>query len=212
VATLPADIRHRRADAAVHVVGLLAVLAACLLLASRAAHRPEPLAAAAFGLYALGLVASFTCSAAYNMATPGPRRALLRRLDHAAIFLLIAGTYTPIMALAVGGWTGFALLLFVWTGALLGGAIKLAAPARFERVAIAAYLLLGWVGVIALMPLLRALSSWQLGLLLLGGLIYSLGVIAHVSKTLPYNIAIWHALVLVAAGCQYVVVLSLAPG
>jgi hemolysin III len=212
MATLPPDLRHRRADSAVHVVGLLSVLAACLFLAARLARQPEALATLAFGLYALGLLASFGFSAAYNMAAPGPRRAFLRRLDHAAIFLLIAGTYTPVMALALGGWLGFALLLFVWAGALAGGAIKLAAPQRFERTAIAAYLLLGWVGILATPALIQALSPGSLGLLLLGGLIYSLGVIAHVSTRLPYNTAIWHALVLVAAGCQYLAVLSLAPG
>jgi hemolysin III len=206
------DIRYRRADNGVHLLGLTAVLAGCVVLALGMAGVQSWWAIVAFGLYGFGLVASFGCSAAYNMSLPGPRRALLRRFDHAAIFLLIAGTYSPVSLLAIGGRLGMALFGVVWIGALLGAALKLAAPARFERVAIAAYLALGWVGIVALPPLIEALPVWQLMALMAGGLLYSLGVIVHVSTRMPYNIAIWHALVLAAAGCHYAVVLGLALG
>jgi hemolysin III len=204
------DIQYRRADAVVHVIGLLAVLAGCVLLAVHAQGLPGWRIPIALGLYALGMVATFGCSAAYNMSPPGPRRALLRRLDHAAIFLMIAGTYTPVALLAIDGWQGMALFAFVWAGALLGAAMKLVAPGRFERTAIAAYLFLGWVGAVAMVPLLQVLPPWQLGALLLGGILYSLGVIIHLSRRLPYNAAIWHALVLAAACCHYAVVLGIA--
>lgn len=201
---------YRRADAAVHAAGLVAVAAGCLALALSLPNPPGWRAGIAIGLYALGLVASFGFSAAYNTAAPGPCRDLLRRFDHAAIFLMIAGTYSPVSLLAIGGWLGTALLGFVWAGALLGAALKLLAPGRFERLAIGAYLLLGWVGIVAAAPLVEALASWQLGALLAGGIFYSAGVLVHLATRLPYNTALWHALVLVAAGCHYAVVLRLA--
>lgn len=201
---------ERGADAAVHAAGLLSVAAGCLLLALRAPLPQDIGLALALIPYMAGLVATFACSAAYNLAPAGRRRALLRRADHAAIFIMIAGTYTPISLLAIGGTLATVLLGFVWTGALLGAAMKLVAPARFERGSIAAYLLLGWVGVVALVPLSRSLSGWQLGLLAAGGLLYSLGVLVHLATRLRYNVAIWHGLVLAAAACHYGLVLSLA--
>jgi len=149
------------------------------------------------------------CSALYNLTSTGPRKALLRRLDHAAIFVMIAGTYTPVILLAIGGTWGRQLLVAVWVGAASGVALKLLAPHRFERAAIAAYLLLGWAILFALDPLLAALPARDLGLLLAGGLLYSGGVVIHLSSRLPYHTALWHALVVAAAACHYVVVFHL---
>ena len=201
---------ERAADAVVHAVGFTAALAACAGLAA-AVPRPAGIrVVVALGLYAAGLVAMLGCSALYNLAATGPRKALLRRLDHAAIFGMIAGTYTPVALLAVGGASGCALLAVVWTGAAGGVALKLLAPRRFERVATAAYLLLGWAGLAALDPLLAALPPRDLALLAGGGLLYSLGVAVHLSTRLPYHNPLWHALVLAAAACHYAVVLRLA--
>jgi hemolysin III len=201
---------ERVADAVVHVLGLPAALAACALLAASAPRGAGVRAVAALGLYAAGLVAMLVCSALYNLAGDGPRKALLRRLDHAAIFAMIAGTHTPVAALAIDGAPGLALLAVVWAGAVGGAALKLLAPSRFEHASIAAYLLLGWAGLAALEPLLAALPSRDLALLAGGGLLYSAGVAVHLSTRLPYHNALWHALVLAAAACHYAVVLRLA--
>ncbi|MBP0444742.1 hemolysin III family protein [Roseomonas sp. SSH11] len=198
------------ADAAIHGIGLAAVLAGCVSLALVTPWALWP--GAAIGLYALGLVATFTCSAAYNLAPAGRGKALLRRFDHAAIFLMIAGTYTPVSLLAIGGTWGAVLLAIVWGGALPGAAVKLLAPGRYERASIAAYLLLGWVGVAALAPLIQSMEAWQLGMLILGGALYSLGVFFHLSPGLPYNTAIWHGFVVTAAACHFAVVFPLARG
>ena len=201
---------ERAADAVVHAVGFTAALAACAALAAAPPLPPGARLAVALGLYGVGLLAMLGCSALYNLAATGSRKALLRRLDHAAIFMMIAGTYTPVALLAVGGASGWALLAVVWTGAAGGVALKLLAPRRFERVSIAAYLLLGWAGLAALDPLLAALPPRDLALLAGGGLLYSLGVAVHLSTGLPYHNALWHALVLAAATCHYAVVLHLA--
>ncbi len=183
---------------------------ACAALAA-ALPRPVGLGpAVALGLYAVGLLAMLGCSALYNMAGKCRRRALLRRLDHAAIFVMIAGTYTPVAGIGIGGAWGWGLLGVVWAGAVGGALLKLLAPARFERVSILAYLLLGWAGVAALHRLVAALPLRDLLLLAAGGLLYSLGVVVHLSTRLRYHNALWHTLVVAAAGCHYAVVFRLA--
>lgn len=203
---------ERAADAAIHALGVPAALIACIVLAMAAQRPMEARFAVPLSLYAAGLVAMLGCSALYNLAGEGPRKALLRRFDHAAIFMMIAGTYTSVVLLALGGAWAVALLTFVWTGALAGIALKLFAPARFERASIAAYLLLGWAGLAALDPLLTALPIRDMGLIFAGGVLYSAGVAVHLATRMPYHNALWHALVLAAAACHYAVVLRLAAG
>jgi hemolysin III len=213
------------ADAAVHVVGLAAAAVACLGLVlampggetgigagvaagtgASAGGRRLPLA---LGLYAAGLLLMLGCSMLYNLAGAGRWKPLLQRLDHAAIFVMIAGTYTPVTLLGIGGGWGWGLFAAVWTGALCGAALKLLAPARIERAAILLYLLLGWIGLVAIGPLLRALSWPDMLLLLLGGLLYSLGVRLHLANGLRFHNALWHVCVLGGAACHYVVVLRI---
>jgi len=200
----------RRADACIHLLGVLGSVAACVALAAVTPRPVDGLAAAALGLYAVGLVAMLGFSAAYNLAAEGRGKRLLRRFDHAAIFVMIAGTYAPVSLLGIGGSWGWSVVSVVWAGTLIGAGLKLFAPGRFERAAIAAYLLLGWAGMVAIVPLTAALPPADLAWLGGGGLLYSLGVIAHVSKRLPYQNAIWHGFVLAAAACHFVVVLRLA--
>lgn len=197
------------ADAAVHAVGLVAAAVACLGLVLVAPEAPGRRLGLALALYAGGLLAMLGCSAAYNLAGQGRRKRILQRLDHAAIFLMIAGTYTPVTLLAIGGGWGWSLFATVWTGALCGAGLKLLAPARIERTAILLYLLLGWTGLVAIGPLLRALDWPDLALLLLGGLFYSLGVRLHLAEWLRFHTALWHGCVLAGASCHYAVVLRI---
>ena len=200
---------ERLADELVHGIGLAAALPACLALLLVAPPQRDPTLIAALAAYSTGLLGMLVCSALYNRAAEGPRKALLRRLDHAAIFVMIAGTYTPVTLLAISDSQGLALLAVVWGGAAAGAALKLFAPARFERLALPAYLALGWAGAVAAPRLLATMPGWALALLLGGGLVYSLGVIAHVSTRLRYHNALWHGCVVTAAGCHYAVVLGL---
>jgi hemolysin III len=204
--------RERAADAAVQLCSVVAALMACLALVLLAPWPARPRPSLALLAYTLGLLAMTGCSALYHLAAPGRAKAWLRRLDHAAIFAMIAGTYTPVALLGIGGAWGVVLLAVVWAGAAGGAALKLFAPARFERISVLAYLLLGWAGVAALQPLLAALPTRDLLLILAGGMLYSLGVVVHLSTRLPYHNAIWHGLVLAAAGCHYAVVFRLLTG
>lgn len=198
------------ADAVVHVVGLTAALVACAMLTMTAPWNAGLGPTIALGLYAAGLLLMLGCSALYSLAGESRRRALLRRLDHSAIFVMIAGTYAPVAIIGIGGVWGWGLLGAVWVGAASGAALKLLAPARFERASILAYLALGWAGVLALDPLLAALSTHDLQLLAAGGALYTSGVIVHFATRLRYHNALWHTFVVAAAACHYAVVLHLA--
>ncbi|WP_376094852.1 hemolysin III family protein [Roseomonas sp. CCTCC AB2023176] len=204
---LYASIAERRADAAVHALGVTGAVLGCLALAVFA--RGEPAVVVVTALYLTGLVATFACSAAFNLSQEGPRRARLRRLDHAAIFLMIAGTYSPVAVLAIGGTGGAVLLALVWVGAMAGAAVKILAFGRFVRWSVAAYLVLGWAGV-AVFPELARTMPWEtLALLAAGGFLYSLGVLAYRATWMRFHDAVWHAFVLAAAACHYAMVFRL---
>lgn len=199
--------RERRADAAVHLLGTLAApLGAVVLLAVAADTGARAVAAAA--VYSLGLVASFGFSAAYNLArAPGPRERL-RRLDRAAIYPMIAGTYTPFALVGLGGASGGWLLGAVWAIAAGGAALAWCRPRRLERVHIGLYLALGWIGLVVLDDLLAALAPATLWLLLAGGVLYTAGVGVHLLRALPYHNALWHLMVVAGATCHWLAVLA----
>lgn len=194
---------ERAADAVVQIAGLALGLAGVVVLALLALPESDGRTIAALAVYAAGLLGMLGCSAVYNLSRDGPRLALKQRLDRAAIFVMIAGTYTPLALVAIGGTWGWALFAAVWTGAAAGVTLKLFWPDRFERLAIAAYLLLGWVVLVALRPVIESLSPAGLILLAAGGVSYSLGVIFHLWRRLPGQNAIWHGFVLAGAGCHY---------
>jgi hemolysin III len=198
------------ADAAIHVVGVVAALMSVpVLVALAAVLRGDGPLIAAVAVYGSTLVLMLALSAGYNIAAIGLQagRALdwLRRLDHAAIYVKIAGTYTPFAVIA-GGPVGRWLLIGVWSGALLGMLHKLIAPWGWERVAIVFYLALGWAFVFAAGPISEALTGATLALLLIAGVLYSVGVIFHVWERLPFQNAIWHLFVLVASFVCYAAV------
>ncbi len=197
---------ERTADQWVHIVGLAAGAVGGLTLLGLSLGFGRLGQAAAVGVYTLCIVAMFLCSAAYNLASP-KRRPLLRRLDHAAIFLMIAGSYTPFTTQRLTGAWSWGMTSVVWALAAAGAAGKLFLPGLGKGFWVALYLALGWVALIAIKPLLAGVSVLALSLLLAGGLIYSLGVIIYLRKTLPFRRAIWHGFVVVAAGTQYLAIL-----
>ena len=198
--------RERAADAWIHATGLAAggVGGLVLLTISLVQHRLGQSAAVA--VYAACVLAMFACSAAYNFAG-ARRRPLLRRFDHAAIFLMIAGSYTPFTTQSLTGTWSIAMTAAVWTLALAGAAAKLFLPGLARGFWIGLYLALGWAALAALKPLFANLSLAALILLAAGGIIYSLGVIVYARRSLPFRRAIWHGFVLAAAGTQYAAVL-----
>jgi hemolysin III len=159
-------------------------------------------------VYITGLVTMLALSAAYNMWPVSPAKWVLRRFDHSAIYLLIAGTYTPFLAQMKSALASTGLGVGVWLSAAIGMALKLALPGRFDRLAVVLCLLLGWSGVIAYDSFASALPSASLWLLAIGGILYSVGALFHVWQGLRFHNAIWHGFVLIAASCHYSAVLA----
>ena len=195
------------ADGWIHALGVTAGIAGAAALLGLAMSQGDARLIAVTALYALGLVAMLLFSALYNMVRPSAWKERLRRLDRAAIFAMIAGTYTPFLLGRMGGGWGFGLFAFVALGAALGATAALAFPYRFERLQLAGCLLLGWSILVALQPLFAAVPWPAVLLLVAGGVLYSLGVVFHLWQRLGYHNAIWHGFVLTAAGCHYAAVL-----
>jgi hemolysin III len=194
------------ADKWIHISGITAgVVGAVILVATVATGQNVAIFFATLA-YAVGLVTMLSCSAAYNLAPPGRAQAILRRVDHAAIFLMIAGTYTPLTTRHLDGVWFYAMISAVWAGALAGAVLKLTLPHRFERYSLAAYMGLGWVIVIAIGPLLQSTDTVTLILIAAGGVLYSVGTGFYAWAALPFQNAIWHAFVLAAAACHYAAV------
>ena len=191
------------ADHIVHVLGIVSGIGAAALLLGWAVTTLPVATVIALAIYCLGLVAMLCCSGAYHMIRLPTWKATLRRLDHAAIFLKIAGTYTPFALVKMGGTTGLYLFIGVWVVALLGAAAKLLLEAQWDRLAIAVYLALGWSGVATLQSLAASISPTALWLLGIGGLLYSVGVIFYAWTGLRFHNAIWHLFVLLGTACHF---------
>ncbi|TFF22123.1 hemolysin III family protein [Jiella endophytica] len=191
------------ADGVVHALGGALALVGSVALVMVLAGDISVAAFTAVLVYLTALVSSIGASAAYNLwPETGYMKLRLRRFDHSAIYLLIAGTYTPFLLRL----QNFGLLTVVWIVAVLGIIVKLIAPGRLDRLAILLYLGLGWSGIVVFGSLFVTLSSATLGLLLVGGAIYSLGVPFYLWESLPFQNVIWHAHVLCAAGLHFAAV------
>jgi hemolysin III len=198
------------ADAVVNCVAIVAAVAGSAILLVYAWRNKDAAEAAALSVYVAGLMAMLGFSTTYNILPPSPRKWLLRRFDHSAIFLMIAGTYTPLLlALHDRAWA-WLLGLIVWAGALAGIALKLLLPGRLDRFSVGLYLLLGWVGLLALEQLAQSLPEWTLHLILLGGLLYSAGVVFYLWQSLKFQTAIWHGFVALGAAAHFAGISHLA--
>jgi len=193
-------------DFAIHLFGTLVGACGAAVLLTLAAQRDAGALWAVLA-YSVGLMAMLCFSAAYHVHRLSERREFLRRLDHAAIFVMIAGTYTPFTACVLDGDLAIWLTGSMWIAAIAGVAVKLRYPRRFEWTSTGIYLVLGWAVVIFMRPLLALLDRNTLILLVAGGVVYSIGACIHRWRRLPFHDAIWHALVLIAAGCHYAAIL-----
>ncbi|MDE2467121.1 MAG: hemolysin III family protein [Alphaproteobacteria bacterium] len=192
---------EHRADVVIHILGVLFAINASVWLLANVTGQQVVLSVT---VYCLGLLAMTTCSAAYNMMPHHrPSKAVLRRIDHAAIFVMIAATYTPFAVNRLGPLAGDAILSAIWLCAMLGVTMKLLQPRRLERISVVLYLAMGWMIITVLKPLSAHMARLDFWLLIGGGLVYSLGVVFYLADRLPYHKAIWHGFVLAAAALQF---------
>lgn len=182
------------ADGIVHAVGIVLAIAAGSALLALSAMRAAPAEYVAVVFYVASLLTVLSVSCAYNLWPVSSTKRVLRRFDHAAIYLLIAGTYTPFLA-QLEETTAAAMLALVWTAAGVGIATKLFLPGRFDRLAIIFYLAIGWSGIVVAGDLAAILPVRTVWLVVAGGIAYSAGVIFFVWRSLRFQSAVWHGFV-----------------
>jgi hemolysin III len=179
-----------------HGIGALLSVVALVVLIMVAGNHGDALHLVSFSIYGVTLILLYLSSTLYHSFS-GPRiKNLFARFDHVSIFLLIAGTYTPILLTSIGGVWGWSLFGVIWGLALVGAVIRSIYLHRFRKLMVAVYLLMGWMFVIAGKQVYLSLPSISLTFLILGGVAYSVGVIFYMWRRLPYSHGIWHLFVL----------------
>lgn len=208
MSTLPSySPREELANGLTHGAGLLLAIAGLGVLLAYAARHGDAWHIVGCAVFGAALIACYTTSTLYHSVRSERLRPLLRTLDHAAIFLLIAGTYTPFTLVNLRGPWGWSLFGVVWGLALLGIALRLLLNGRLHGLVVALYLAMGWVVVVAVQPMLDRVAPGGLALLAAGGLAYTGGVVFYKWKRLPYNHAIWHLFVLLGSALHFFAVL-----
>ncbi|RKF19714.1 hemolysin III family protein [Alginatibacterium sediminis] len=189
---------EERLNSSSHGLGFLLAVVGLLFLITKAEGALE---ITAVSIYGGSLILMFLASCIYHTVADPVWKQRLKLLDHSAIYILIAGTYTPILMIAFDGWVSWASMLAIWSLAAFGVAFKLLTQTRFPKVSLSTYLGMGWFSVLLAYPLYQNVASAGLYLLAAGGLMFSIGVLFYVAKHKPYTHAIWHLFVI--AGCSF---------
>ncbi|MGV3344485.1 hemolysin III family protein [Enterobacteriaceae bacterium LUAb1] len=190
-----------------HGIGcVFGIVGLVLMLTQAIENQADIMAITSYSLYGGSMILLFLASTLYH-AIPWPRaRYWLKKIDHSAIYLLIAGTYTPFLLVGLKSPLAHGLMMVIWGLALSGVVFKLAFAHRFAALSLITYLGMGWLSLIVIYQLAMQLSAGSIWLLALGGIIYSLGVIFYVAKRIPYNHAIWHGFVLGGCVCHFLAI------
>lgn len=195
---------EERANAITHGLGVvLGVVGLILLLIRALEHQADMLTIASMAVYGSSIILLFLASTLYHSITTEKTKRLLKTLDHCAIYLLIAGSYTPFLLVSLRTPLAMGLMAVIWGIALVGIIMKIAFVYRFKRLSLMTYLAMGWLSLVVVYQLAMNIDMGGLVLLALGGVIYSLGVIFYVAKRIPYNHAIWHLFVLAGCACHF---------
>ncbi|MBQ2260585.1 MAG: hemolysin III family protein [Loktanella sp.] len=202
----PTQVRSERiADGFVHALGVIFALVGAVMLMMRASGTASPAELAGIAVYGATLITTFVASAAYHLTPWHNLRPVLRRCDHAAIYLKIAGTYTPLVVL-IGSGFAYLVLGVVWALAVIGVVLKLffwRVPGRFGP---ALYLIMGWLSLALIWSLWPLVPLSTMVLIAVGGLLYTAGVPFYAATRLRYSTAIWHGFVVVASACFFIAI------
>lgn len=196
------------ANALTHALGVALALAGLAVLVTLASLHGSARQLVSYSIYGATLVLLYSASTAYHGARHPRAKHLLRTLDHIAIYLLIAGTYTPFALISLRGTWGWSLLAIIWALAASGVVFKVFFIGRFPRTSVVIYLGMGWLALIAVRQLFMHLPTTGLILLFSGGLCYSMGVIFFALDHRPFYHAIWHVFVLAGSICHFFAVLT----
>jgi hemolysin III len=201
------SLREEIASSVTHGVGIVLSIAALAVMASLAALRGDAWHVVSCSIFGTTLILLYTASTLYHGVQSERLKPMLRALDHSAIFLLIAGTYTPFMLVSLRGPWGWSLFVAIWAVAITGIVLRLVLKGRRHGIIVALFVAMGWAVVIALGPMIDSVGSGGMALLAAGGLAYTGGVVFYKWKSLPYNHAIWHGFVLLGSALHVFAVL-----
>jgi len=205
----PARSRHEEfTNALTHGLGAAAALVAGVVLIVLAAIHGDGWQLAGAIVFSSALLLLYIASTLYHAIQHPRTKRRLQVFDHCAIYVLIAGTYTPFTLIALHGPWGWGLFAAIWTLALAGTVFKVFFTGRFDRLSTLIYLGMGWLVIVAARPMLATMDGWTLGWLLGGGILYSLGTLFYLRESLPYSHTIWHLFVIGGSTCHYVAVLA----
>ncbi|MBN6149580.1 hemolysin III family protein [Xanthomonas sp. AmX2] len=198
------DLRDEVASAVTHGLGAIAALAGGAVLITLAAIYGDGWQLAGAIVFGVALLLLYTASTLYHAIQHPRAKSRLKVFDHCAIYLLIAGTYTPFTLIALRGPWGWGMFAMIWTLAIAGVIFKLFYTGRFPLLSTVIYVGMGWSVVVAIKPMLASLDYWTLGWLLAGGLFYTLGTYFYHRESIRYSHAIWHLFVLGGSVCHFV--------
>jgi len=190
-----------------HGIGLALSIAALTIMVAYSSQSGSTLSVLASILFGVTLIILYGSSTLYHAITHHELKKRFQQFDHASIYILIAGSYTHVTLVSLGGTLGYSIFAVVWGVSVVGIYLKFAYPGRFEKLSLVLYLLLGWLIVIAIKPLFEVMAPGGLWLLLAGGLFYTFGVIFYVWDSLPFNHAIWHLFVMGGSISHFLMVL-----
>ena len=200
VHTQPYSLKEEMLNSLSHGAGFIAAIVGLVYMLLRA---DTALTITSSAIYGTTLILMFLTSTVYHGVTHHKAKGIFKLFDHSAIYLLIAGTYTPLTLVAVGGVLGITMTVLIWVLAVAGVAFKILAGHRFPKISVLTYLLMGWISVTLVYPLYQAMEGIGLWLIVAGGLCFSIGVLFYVAKRKRYTHAIWHLFVVAGCACHY---------
>ncbi|NUW69082.1 PAQR family membrane homeostasis protein TrhA [Vibrio coralliilyticus] len=205
--TAPYSVKEEIANTLTHGIGMvLGIVGLVLLLIKAVDHNADALTITSMSIYGGSMIVLFLASTLYHAIPYQKAKRALKTFDHCAIYLLIAGSYTPFLLVSLRTPLAIGLMSVIWTIALVGIIMKLAFVYRFKKLSLVTYLLMGWLSLVVIYQLALNLDVGGLTLLAAGGVIYSLGVIFYVAKRIPFNHAIWHGFVLAGCACHFLAI------
>lgn len=196
------------ANGITHGLGVLLSIVGLVALVTTAAFEGDVWQIVSFSIFGSTLIILYLASTLYHSISNPSLKIGLKIFDHSAIFLLIAGTYTPFLLIHLRSTLGWSLLAIIWTLAAVGIAIKLFCIQRSEKFSLGLYLFMGWLCIVAIHELTRTLPSASISFLVVGGIFYTAGVVFYAWDKLPYNHAVWHLFVLGGSISHFVSVLK----
>ncbi|HEX6930333.1 MAG TPA: hemolysin III family protein [Gammaproteobacteria bacterium] len=204
--------RHEIVNAVTHFAGFVFAVGAVPVLILMATISGTNTELYTFIVYSASLILLYLVSTLYHAWPEGRTKALLQKLDHMMVYVLIAGTYTPFLVAELGDVVGWTLFCLLWLLAVFGIGFKAKFGDRYDAVSTVAYLLMGWVGLVAIVPLYEELPQVSFTFVLVGGIAYSIGTVFYRWEGLPHNHGIWHVFCLAGSICHFTAVLYLLDG